>query len=232
MDTWSTRLSPASRNPNECARWRSPSTDQSSSDFRNSPESWNSAWCSGSPNWWENDVYNCAVFIDHTGHICGKYHKMQLAEGYHADWWFNRLGKSCRAIDTPLGRCAILICNDRWNPQLAEIARLDGAQLLVIPAFGSRSKSQDEAVLNRGLEMGVPVVEANVGVSLVVDQGRIVAVERQEVGITYANVTIPTPRSRDIAARNDAEREFLAWRNTEMRLRYEKTVRKSRAAND
>ncbi len=27
-----------------------------------------------------DDVFNCAVFIDHDGEIRGKYHKMQLAE--------------------------------------------------------------------------------------------------------------------------------------------------------
>jgi len=59
------------------------------------------------------DVFNCAVFIDQQGHICGKYHKMQLAEGYDADWWFNRLGAASRAFDTPYGRCGVLICNDR-----------------------------------------------------------------------------------------------------------------------
>ena len=30
-----------------------------------------------------HEVYNCAVFIDHNGEICGKYHKTQLAEGTH-----------------------------------------------------------------------------------------------------------------------------------------------------
>jgi beta-cyano-L-alanine hydratase/nitrilase len=30
----------------------------------------------------ENDVFNCAVFIDDLGEIRGKYHKMQFAEGY------------------------------------------------------------------------------------------------------------------------------------------------------
>ena len=80
----------------------------------------------------DKDVYNCAVFIDHNGMICGKYHKMQFAEGYDARWWFNRLGTTSRAFDTPFGRCGIMICNDRWNPALARIPVLDGAQFLVI----------------------------------------------------------------------------------------------------
>ena len=33
------------------------------------------------------NVYNCAVFIDQNGRLCGKYHKMQLAEGSHPSWW-------------------------------------------------------------------------------------------------------------------------------------------------
>lgn len=32
------------------------------------------------------DVYNCAVFIDHNERICGKYHKMQFTEGYDPSW--------------------------------------------------------------------------------------------------------------------------------------------------
>lgn len=94
------------------------------------------------------DVFNCAVFIDRDGELRGKYHKMQLAEGYHPSWWYNRLGQTSRAFDTSLGRCGILICNDRWNPQLARIPALDGAQFLVIPAYGSRSESQDTAGLS------------------------------------------------------------------------------------
>ena len=178
----------------------------------------------------DEDVYNCAVFIDHSGHICGKYHKMQLAEGYHARWWFNRLGKACRAIDTPLGRCGILICNDRWNPQLARIVGLDGAQFLVIPSYGSRATGQDEAVLSRGRELNVPVVEANVGVSLIVDQGQIAALDRQDEGITFAEITIPTAKERNVAERNRVQQEFLEWRKVEMQRRYEKTLEKRQAA--
>ena len=51
------------------------------------------------------DVFNCAAFIDQQGRLCGKYHKMQLAEGSHRSWWFNRLGRRSRACNTPFGRC-------------------------------------------------------------------------------------------------------------------------------
>jgi predicted amidohydrolase/sucrose-6-phosphate hydrolase SacC (GH32 family) len=184
----------------------------------------------------DQDVFNCAVFIDDRGEIRGKYHKMQLAEGYQEDWWWNRLGRHSRAFDTPLGRCGVLICNDRWNPMLARIPALDGAQFLVIPSFGSTSTSQDETVLARSVETDLPIVEANVGVTLVVDDGQIAAVDRHAEGITFAEITIPPPRTPDVAARDQAEAEFLQWRQTEMPVRWrawmDKVKREQRAQSD
>ncbi len=174
----------------------------------------------------EDDVFNCAVFIDHEGKIRGKYHKMQFAEGYDSAWWFNRLGRTSRAFDTPYGRCGLLICNDRWNPALARIPVLDGAQYLLIPSFGSRAKSQDEAVLSRGRENHVPVVEANVGVTLVVDNNQITAVDREEEGITFGQITIRPAKPANPDQRDEVEREFLKWREEEMRRRLEQTLKR------
>jgi len=173
-----------------------------------------------------DDVYNSAVFIDHDGQIRGKYHKMQFAEGYDDDWWFNRLGSTSRAFDTPYGRAGILICNDRWNPNLARIPVLDGARFLLIPSMGSRSLKQDEAVLSRGRENGVPVVEANVGVTLIVNDDKIVALDRKEEGITYADITIPPPAASNERERDRVEQEFLQWREQEMKVRLQKTLDK------
>ncbi len=170
------------------------------------------------------DVFNTAVFIDDAGVIRGKYHKMQLAEGYHPDWWWNRLGVQSRAFDTPYGRCGILICNDRWNPALARIPALDGAQFLVIPSYGSKSEAQDAAVLARGRENGLPVVEANVGVSLIVSGGEIAALRREAVAVTFSEIVIPTAAVRDPAARDAEEQKFLEWRSGEMRRRFEAKV--------
>lgn len=167
-----------------------------------------------------DELYNTAVFIDHAGVIRGKYHKMQFAEGYHPSWWFNRLGRQSRAFDTPFGRCGILICNDRWNADLARIPALDGAQFLVIPAYGSSSKAQDEAVLGRARETGLPIVEANVGVSLIVSAGEPVALQRAPEAITYGEIIVPPAAEIQVAARDAAERSFLAWRAGEMHRRY------------
>lgn len=172
------------------------------------------------------DVYNCAIFIDHTGRLCGKYHKMQLAEGYHSSWWFNRLGKQSRSFSTPFGRCGFLICNDRWNPDIARMPVLDGAQYLLIPSYGSRSKEQDKNVLARARENGVPIVEANVGVAMVVSKGEVVALSRKETTIIFSAIEVPAAPSR--ANRDTHEGRFLNWRRKEMRRRYQKTKDRSR----
>lgn len=168
------------------------------------------------------DVFNTAVFIDQSGEIRGTYQKMQFDEGYHPSWWFNRLGERSRTFDTPFGRCGILICNDRWTPELARIPALDGAQFLVIPAYGSTSVRQDEAVVARARETGLPVIEANVGVCLVVSGGEVTAVSRELTTITWAEIVVPPPVAARPAERDRVEREFLTWRATEMAQRYEK----------
>ena len=170
------------------------------------------------------EVFNCAVFIDDKGRIRGKYHKMQLAEGTEESWWFNRLGAKSRAFNTPFGRCGIMICNDRWNPDLARIPVLDGARYLLIPSYGSRKKKQDRAVLARARENGVPIVEANVGVTLIISKGEVVKRSRKEDTITYGTIEVPvpaSPRNRDMH-----EGEFLKWRNEEMPKRRRKAEKR------
>ena len=164
----------------------------------------------------KDDVYNCAVFIDHKGRICGKYHKMQFAEGYHPSWWFNRLRQHRRAFDTPYGRAGMMICNDRWNPKLGRIPVLDGARFLLIPSCGSASSHNDKAVLSHGQRNDVPVVQANVGVTLVVDGGRIDFVDRLRQGITFGQIncrspnlqTVPLPISPWTSARRNLSNVF------------------------
>ncbi len=175
------------------------------------------------------EIFNCAVFLDDQGRIAGKYHKMQFDEGYHPEWWWNRLGAQSRAFETPFGRAGFLICNDRWNPDLARIPVLDGAEFLMIPAYGSRSQAQDDAVRSRARENGVPVIEANVGVTLIVgNKGMVLAQQKEESAITYSEIQIRSRDTRDPKARDAAEQAFLIWRKDEMSRRYAKRPDRSR----
>ena len=178
----------------------------------------------------DDEVYNCALFLDHRGRLRGKYHKMQLAEGHHRSWWFNRMGRHSRAFDTPFGRAGMVICNDRWNPDIARIPVLDGARYLLIPSFGSRARAQDRAVLARARENGVPIVEANVGVTLIVNKGEIVALSRKMTTITQGTIAVPAPAS--IRNRDRHERRFLSWRRREMPRRYRDLMRRKQQGRD
>ena len=169
-----------------------------------------------------HELYNCAVFIGPDGELCGKYQKVQLAEGTHPSWTYNRVGKTIRAFDTPIGRAGFVICNDRWNPLIAHILVLDGARVILIPSYGTKTKNQNEAVLARARENGVPIVEANVGMNLIISKGEIVAYEWGNDQITTGVIDIPEPPSLQAARRS--EQTYLAQQGPEMQRRYEKTL--------
>ena len=170
------------------------------------------------------DVYNTVVFVDNQGELRGTYHKSQFAEGTHSSWHFNRIGKKLRAFDTPFGRAGMLICNDRWNPLIARSIVLDGAQMLYIPTYGNRSKAQNQAVLARARENGVPIVQANVGQNMIVSKGEMIAYQRGFDRITYADIDVPTAVSTSAA--RDLEQEYLRRQGPEMDRRYRETMKK------
>jgi predicted amidohydrolase len=192
--------------------------------FRRLAKSLQTCLCFGFAERVGRDIYNCAVIIDAEGEICGTYHKTQLAEGYHESWWFNRIGTTLRAIDTPIGRVGIAICNDRWNPLIARALVLDGARLILIPSWGGKERTQNVAVLARARENGVPIVEANVGMNLIISKGEVVAYKWGNDQITTATVDLPVPPS--IEAARAAERLYLERQGPEMARRYEAQMAK------
>ena len=164
------------------------------------------------------EVYNSAVFVDDKGEIAGRYHKTQLAEGTSDRWFFNRVGRTIRAFDTPLGRAGMVICNDRWNPMITRTLVLDGAQMILIPSYGTKTKVQNETVLARARENGVPIVEANVGVNLIVSKGEAVGYKWGNDQITTAIIDVPALPSP--AAAREYEREYMGLQGPEMDRRY------------
>ena len=170
------------------------------------------------------DVYNTAVFIDHTGKILGRYQKVQFAEGANASWPFNRMGTSLRAFDTPLGRVGIVICADRWNPMISRTLVLDGAQMLLIPSYGMKNRMQNQTVLARARENGVPIIEANVGVNLIISKGEIVAYKWGNDQITVGIIDVPAEISTTTARAQ--EKEYFDSQGQEMERRYRETLKR------
>ena len=169
-----------------------------------------------------DEAFNCALFLDQEGEICGRYHKVQLAEGTHPSWQFNRVGHRLRAFDTPIGRAGFVICNDRWNPDIVRALVLDGARIILIPSYGAKTKRQNQAVLARARENGVPIVEANVGMNLIISKGEICAYQWGNDQITYGVVDIPAAPGAEAA--RQAEQDYLAAQTPEMERRYERTL--------
>ncbi len=80
---------------------------------------------------------NTAVLIDPEGEIIGKYSKTHFAQGYQVNPDFYCAGDDYPVFMTPFGAVGILICYDRQNPEPARILALKGAQLLLVPSYGS-----------------------------------------------------------------------------------------------
>lgn len=177
----------------------------------------------------DDGIYNSAVVLGTQGEICGTYNKMQLAEGTISDWEFNRVGRSLRAIDTPLARVGTMICNDRWNPDIARAQVMDGAQVILIPSYGSRARRQNEAVIARSRENGVPVVEANVGVNLIVSKGEVVAYKWGTDRVSIGVIKAPLPPSE--AKAREMESKFLSWQGPEMQRRYARTLERAASSD-
>jgi predicted amidohydrolase len=79
-------------------------------------------------------VYNSVAYLE-GGSLIHLHRKLYLPNYriYEERKHYNP-GQSMRAFDTSLGRMALLICNDAWQPFLPFIAVQDGAQVLIIPA--------------------------------------------------------------------------------------------------
>ncbi|WP_036922452.1 nitrilase-related carbon-nitrogen hydrolase [Propionicicella superfundia] len=53
-------------------------------------------------------------------------------------------GQSLQAFDTPLGRTAVLICNDAWQPMVPWLAAQDGAEILLVIANSAADVDADQ----------------------------------------------------------------------------------------
>ncbi len=218
------------RTPEEMLRVAEPIEGPYIERFRRLAAELRTCLCFGFAERVGGDVYNAAIFIDGDGEIRGKYHKTQFAEGAHPSCSFNRVGGTLRAFDTPFGRAGFVICNDRWNPMIARTLVLDGARFILIPSYGSKSRAQNEAVVARARENGTPIVEANVGMNLIVSKGEVVAYEWGNDKITLGVIEVPAAPSAS-AARH-YERQYMAMQGPEMARRYEETLKRIRGESN
>jgi predicted amidohydrolase len=79
-------------------------------------------------------TYNSAAYLER-GEVRHVHRKLYLPT---YDIWEERKhftpGNAMRAFDTDIGRLAVLLCSDAWQPALAVLAVQDGARVLIVPA--------------------------------------------------------------------------------------------------
>ena len=89
-------------------------------------------------------TYNAAVYFEH-GSAVAVHRKLYLVDypPFEEATTFSA-GEQLEAFDTALGRQAVLICNDAWQPALPFLAVADGAQILLMPSNSSTAVEDAE----------------------------------------------------------------------------------------
>ena len=96
----------------------------------------------------EKGSYNSAALIDDKGTLLGCYRKTHLVA---CDERFLP-GNDLPVWNTSIGKIGILICNDRWWPEAARTLLLRGAELLVVPMYGSWGLENEWGMRTRTVE--------------------------------------------------------------------------------
>jgi predicted amidohydrolase len=163
--------------------------------------------------------YNSAMYVE-DGLPLHVHRKLYLA-GY-APFEEDRLfepGQTMRAFDTALGRMAVLICNDAWQPVLASLAVYDGAEILLMPSCSSNAVTDAEPYWPELIRFYARILECYV-----------VFVNRvgDEAGFTYwggSHVVDPTgevvaeaPRHQEALVYADVDLGHVARRRSELPL--------------
>jgi predicted amidohydrolase len=90
-------------------------------------------------------TYNSAAYVE-DGTLVHVHRKLYLShyDVFEEASLFTQ-GASMRAFDTALGRFAVLICNDAWQPFLPFLAVQGGAEVLLMPSASSGAMPEAEA---------------------------------------------------------------------------------------
>lgn len=89
---------------------------------------------------------------------------------------YNTFGNKFPVIETDIGTFGALICYDRRFPEVPRILALKGAQVLLVPAFGTDGERNEALLRTRAWENSVYVVYVKPNQSLIIDPtGKIIA---------------------------------------------------------
>ncbi len=139
-------------------------------------------------------IYNSAALIGRDGEIVGVYHKSRTI---HEKWRpeFHLRGTERPAFETDFGKVGILICYDRHFQYLADELRKNGAQVILIPSYGTWGEKNDREMQERAKKTGLPLLFVHPNQALLLDAsgGILFNGKREEETYCY-QATVPIER--------------------------------------
>ena len=139
------------------------------------------------------NLYNSAIIIDPDGDIIGRYRKTHFAQGYTINPESYKAGDEFPVFQTSFGKVGILICYDRQLPEPARILALKGADILIIPSYGSYTDENGWNTImlrTRARENRVPLVFCHPYQNILIDKHGDVKVFGTGGSISYYEINL------------------------------------------
>ena len=111
----------------------------------------------------ESGAANAALFVDAGGNDIGVYHKTHL----RLDDTRFIAGADLPVFESRLGTVGLLLCKDRNYPESSRTLKLKGAELIVIPSYGSWDEKNEWQMRARARENEVHIAFAHPRTSFV-----------------------------------------------------------------
>src|SRR6266850_4020959 len=119
----------------------------------------------GFPEYTLGGIYNSAALIVH-GEIAAIHRKAELPnyKVFDEKRYF-QAGAQPSVVDVDGFRCGLLVCEDVWEPEAAQLARADGAELLIVinasPYEIHKQREREDVARARVLDVGLPMAYVN-----------------------------------------------------------------------
>jgi NAD+ synthase (glutamine-hydrolysing) len=119
----------------------------------------------GFPEYAGTAIYNSAALI--SGGMVAAIHRKAELPNYKVfdEKRYFQAGKQPSVVDVQGFRCGLLVCEDIWEPQAAQLARSDGAELLIVinasPYEIHKQREREDVARARVLDVGLPMAYVN-----------------------------------------------------------------------
>ena len=119
----------------------------------------------GYPEYTRSSIYNSAAFIA-GGAIAAIHRKAELPnyKVFDEKRYFHA-GAQPTVVECKGFRVGLLVCEDAWEPEPAQLARSDGAELLIVinasPYERNKQRERESVIRARATDVGLPLVYVN-----------------------------------------------------------------------